>query len=167
MPTRAHACVGLVPALLALTTACKGADGQAAPVPSASGAAPSAILRVKESDCAKWADHAADVTVSAFEDAARSCPEDLRLDVLRRFGAQRVAIRATANDLCTQHIDEKYADKDARCFMNATAAGDLTACKLAPMANPDDADRALLVEELRRSCAMPQLRQAPPSRSGP
>jgi hypothetical protein len=124
------------------------ADG-AAPAASVD---PSAMRRVSAADCDQWADHGAEVVVSAFKEAARDCPDKIRDDVRTKFVDQRSSIRDGARAFCERHLDEAYRTADGACFLAATGARALTACKLGPMTNRDDSDWVEMTEQLRRRC---------------
>jgi len=122
-----------------------------APPPASS---TTAMSRVTDADCAKWVDHATDVVVNGFVDAVRNCSQKVQDDVAAKFVGQRSAIHDGAKTLCAQHMGQPYRAQDGACFLAATNARDLVACKLAPMSNPDDSDWAQMIDDLRQNCAV-------------
>jgi hypothetical protein len=148
---------------LAVPAGCKSRSGTEASASSSAAALPiapssvassaaTAMSRVTDADCAKWADHATDVVVGGFVDATRSCSQKVQDDVAAKFVAQRSAIHDGAVTVCAQHKGQPYRTQDGACFLAAPSARALKDCKLAPMTNPDDSDWAQMIDDLREKC---------------
>jgi hypothetical protein len=150
--------VGFVAALAVQLIGCKSSDPPAGAAADASPASvassdPSATRKVTKEDCEGWAERAANILVASFNDAARSCPPQVRENVGRKFEGNKVSIRNGAYDLCEKHLRETYAVKDAACVMRAADAKALAACKFAPLTNEGDSNWVGMVDDLRSKCA--------------
>jgi hypothetical protein len=139
----------------------------AAQAPSPPPASSSAMSRVTDADCAKWADHATDIVVGGFVDATQSCSQKVKDDVAAKFVAQRSTLHDGAKALCAQHMGQPYRPQDGACFLAATNARDLVACKLGPMTSPADSDWAQMIDDLRKNCAVQNAPSAAPSSPSP
>ena len=120
----------------------------------ASPATASSSARIAKDDCRKWADHATEVVVGSFEQAASDCPPQVRDSIHAQFDGQRVSIREAAVALCTGHVGETYAPKDAACVMAAASAEALVACRFAPLTSASDSDWTGMIADLRRKCGV-------------
>jgi hypothetical protein len=122
---------------------------------------------VGKDECSKWADHATQVTVDAFDDAARACSQVVRDNVHNQFSGQSVSIKDAAFTLCMSHADQAFDANAAQCFMSATTADSIVACEFAPMKNPNDSDWPAMVADLRTKCVLPGHGLAPNGPSKP
>jgi hypothetical protein len=115
---------------------------------------PRAKKNVTPRDCEEWAEHGASVVVSSIVAASAACPTQAREDIRKKFQDDIVSIRSGANSLCGNHVDESYVAADASCFMNATDALVMRACRFAPMTNPGDSDWESIIKTMRERCAV-------------
>ncbi len=140
--------------------------------PSTAGSAPAraavedaqARKKVSREDCARWAKHGSEVAIRDIEAAFGGCPPDVRSKALETMNGQAAAILSGAEATCQRHLDAWYLAGQADCYLSTTRYEDLAACKLAPMATPDDTDPKALIEGTRAKCAS---LAAAPGASGP
>jgi hypothetical protein len=128
------------------TSACK-AKSQTATVD------PDAKKNVAVDDCKQWSAHAVDVILREWKSAASQCPEAAQTALAAKLDGERPSIERGANDVCSRHLGEAYVTKDGLCYAAATTVDGLTACKLAPMTNPDDSDLKGALDSIRHTCA--------------
>jgi hypothetical protein len=88
---------------------------------------------------------------------------------VKTFVGQIVTIRGAAENTCKAHLGESYVSGVASCYMNASDALTLRACRLAPMTNPSDDDWGASLKSIHDNCAIgrPGTATQPPPGAGP
>jgi hypothetical protein len=164
--------------IVTLVGPCACKSGPAEPSPSTSSGAtdagaatpatarsPLATGRVTAKNCEEWAEHGSSVFVATMTNAAAACPPQARDEIRQRFAAELVAIRSGANTLCTGHLAQAYSLDAASCFMNASDALVMRACRFEPMTNPGDSDWESILDQTRQRCAAASGGTPPPASS--
>lgn len=150
-----------VVALPVATTGCNSCSPSSSPAAASSTNAPIASVApatkktVTSEDCAQWADHGVRVAIASFEAAVARCPKEQRDEVVLKLQSDRKELREGAIGICTKHLGREYLAGDGQCFAESKTMRELTACKFAPMTNPDDSDVNAVLEGMRRRCLGP------------
>jgi hypothetical protein len=160
----AVAVLSLLPVL-----ACKSAASDASGPEGGSVSANPVPHRITRDLCTSWATHGVEATLGDWKASASACPADVQKQLAERLDGQRVSIDQGALTLCLSHLGQAYVPGDASCYMAATTARALAACKFSPLVNPDDTDVAAEIDRMRANCASgrPMGTPAPSSRSTP
>jgi hypothetical protein len=141
-----RAAVALALGLLGTTSACRSSE----PAPTRS---PSARSHVTAKDCEAWVAHGTGAMMTSISAAIAACPAATREQTRTQMALDPGAIRSSGAALCQSHLGAEYAIADADCFLQATDAPSLQACKFGPMTDAKDTPWAVIAGAIRQTCA--------------